>query len=106
MARKWINDFKKSEQDVKYIGGKALHLFKLQNWGIKVPPFGVLSTESFKDWKKNGQLSEVILQSIEKTIENWNSPYFAVRSSMSGEDSADDLKGLIHQTIQIYSLHR
>ncbi|MDC0255448.1 PEP-utilizing enzyme [Bacteriovoracales bacterium] len=89
MARKWINDYIKSEQDVKYIGGKALHLFKLQNWGLSVPPFGVLSTESFKDWKKNGQLSEETLQSIEKTIGKWNSPYFAVRSSMSGEDSAD-----------------
>lgn len=65
------------------MGGKAAQLGALLRHGINVPDGFVIPTEVSVHWEKN--LEWLILQHFDKL----RSPYVAVRSSATAEDSAD-----------------
>ena len=69
-----------------YVGGKAHHLAEMTKWGLQVPAFGVLSTAVYADWKTNKEISPTLIERVHHSLDQWNSKYFAVRSSMSLED--------------------
>jgi pyruvate,water dikinase len=84
----WFNSHLPSS--VQLLGGKGYHLAKLQSWGLKVPPFLVVTTECYKYWSASGELPVNLIQGIEKLVGQWSAEYFAVRSSMSLEDGVED----------------
>ncbi|MCC6276594.1 MAG: hypothetical protein IT289_01620 [Oligoflexia bacterium] len=63
-----------------------MNLFKLKQWGVQVPPFGVVTTVAFDQWQKSSKLDSNLLADIRNRARSWNTPYFAVRSSMTAED--------------------
>ena len=90
MVRVLVTDYQEQEQNAAMLGGKALHLFRLKQWGLRVPPFVVLSAKAFSQWRSNNQvLPESIKEELEKHITNWDAKCFAVRSSMAAEDGAE-----------------
>ncbi|MBO34261.1 MAG: hypothetical protein CMM74_15020 [Rhodospirillaceae bacterium] len=90
MVRVLVTDYREQEQNAAMLGGKALHLFRLKQWGLQVPPFVVLSAQAFFQWRSNNQaLPESIKEELEKHIAKWDAQYFAVRSSMAAEDGAE-----------------
>ncbi|MFZ4712949.1 MAG: PEP/pyruvate-binding domain-containing protein [Bacteriovoracaceae bacterium] len=86
----WLGKNHQAKRELSSIGGKAYHLFKLQDWGIEVPSFLVITTTSFHQWKNSGKLPEEFWKEIKAELQTWNTEDFAVRSSMSLEDGAED----------------
>ncbi len=86
----WIGKKHKVHRKKNEIGGKAYHLFKLQDWGIEVPDFLAVTTAAFHHWKAHGDLPAATWAEIEEEVSTWGTSDFAVRSSMSLEDGADD----------------
>lgn len=83
----WPSNKKYNDFLSPLIGGKARNLFKLQECGVLVPTFGVVTAEAHKEWKISGELPFELLQEIKKDVKNWGGEKkFAVRSSMASED--------------------
>ena len=84
MVRVLVTDYQEHEQNAAVLGGKALHLFRLKQWGLRVPRFVVLSAQAYFQWRSNNQvLPASIKEELEQHITNWDAKYFAVRSSMA-----------------------
>ena len=89
IKRRWICDFRAEEQHTSILGGKGLNLFKLMEFGVPVPPFGVVSTDAHRDYLDHGgKLNPAIVEQIMATVKSWDTDHVAVRSSMSAEDGA------------------
>lgn len=85
-SNEWLTDTSRGNWSPSNVGGKAYHLSEMVKWGLQVPAFGVLSTTVFNSWKLNKEISQPLIDLLHDTLDQWNSKYFAVRSSMSLED--------------------
>jgi rifampicin phosphotransferase len=75
------------QSELEEVGGKGLHLQKLIHWEAEVPAFFILTTDSYRYWKKHGQLPPEVFARISDFLKH-HSP-IALRSSMIGEDNAE-----------------
>jgi rifampicin phosphotransferase len=82
----WIDFEDKHPISESGVGGKAFNLFKLNSFGIKVPRFGVVTTKAHEFWLSEGKLP---LDLISQITSKFTAGYFAVRSSMVGEDGVE-----------------
>src|SRR5665647_620995 len=72
---------------VELVGGKGMHLQKLVDWGAKVAPFFVLTTECFDYSIKRGTLSIEVKSRFSDFLKQH--PTIVLRSSMIAEDQFD-----------------
>jgi rifampicin phosphotransferase len=80
------------------VGGKASSLAALTGAGFDVPPFCVVSCDAFRALRSKGA------QDLRTAVESWISTQppgtrFAVRSSATGEDSADNSFAGLYATL-------
>ena len=72
------------------IGGKGRELFKLKELGVSVPSHAVTHVDEYFYFQKNKSFSNEFRRELEIFLAGWGSnTYFAVRSSMMGEDGTD-----------------
>lgn len=82
---------------VSLVGGKGGHLQKLVSWEVNVPPFFVVTTESFRYFRKHHALPEALKEKFETFLERH--PKIALRSSMISEDHADSSFAGLFETL-------
>ncbi|HTL13316.1 MAG TPA: PEP/pyruvate-binding domain-containing protein, partial [Bdellovibrionota bacterium] len=82
----WITDQQAAPREL--VGGKGRQLLLLRSWGLNVPPFGVVTTEAYRGWKRTGQLPGGLVERIHESMRSWGAVRVAVRSSMTAEDGA------------------
>ncbi len=79
-----------SVTDREAVGGKADSLFRMIEIGATVPPFFVLTTRAFRE-SGDGRVGDDLRSRITATLTEVGADHrFAVRSSATAEDSADD----------------
>jgi phosphoenolpyruvate synthase/pyruvate phosphate dikinase len=79
------------------VGGKGSHLQKLTSWGAPVPPFFVVTTDSFRYYRANKILPSEVLEQFEQFLNKY--PKIALRSSMISEDHADSSFAGLFETL-------
>jgi pyruvate,water dikinase len=72
---------------VEIVGGKGSHLQKLISWGAPVPPFFIITTETYKYYKEKEKLPKEVVERFNFFFTKH--PKIALRSSMISEDNAD-----------------
>ncbi|MBI2606139.1 MAG: hypothetical protein HYW49_08680 [Deltaproteobacteria bacterium] len=104
MKMHWISE--PGKLDAKYLespaarallGGKGTALSRLAAWGMNVPRFGVLTTEFHRACREAESPLELACAAL-GDLSAWNCEYFAVRSSMSAEDSSSSSYAGIFET--------
>lgn len=85
-SRLWLDNINQGDWSTPNVGGKAHHLSEMVKWGLNVPKFGALTVETFHDWKKEKVFSNTLTDTMNESFKQWNSAFYAVRSSMSLED--------------------
>ncbi len=80
----WSRFGEQTKQGKKF-GGKAENLSLLVANGIPVPEAQVISTESFTEFKRTGQIDQQLILTLEKVRQNF-SGRIALRSSATCED--------------------
>jgi len=76
--------------DKNISGGKGASLQKLTEFNFNVPPFEIVTSIDFKYWENNKELSEEAITRIENFSNLSKSKSFAVRSSATAEDGANN----------------
>lgn len=76
--------------DKSISGGKGASLQKILELKLNVPEFIIVTSEDFKYWQENQRLSKGIQIQIEDFCNNNEATYFAVRSSATSEDGAEN----------------
>lgn len=72
--------------DKSKVGGKAYHLAKLTGLGLKVPEFGVLTSDAHLSYLRSKTFGRELIEAVHESLNSWGAQFFAVRSSMSKED--------------------
>lgn len=82
---------------VSLVGGKGNHLQKLVSWKVRVPPFIVVTTETYRYYEKHQTLPESLAAVFEAFLQRY--PKIALRSSMISEDNADSSFAGLFETL-------
>jgi pyruvate,water dikinase len=84
------------------VGGKGAHLQKLVKWNAPVPPFFILTTDTFNYFSSQKTLPPEVTQRFNAFFEKY--PRIALRSSMISEDNADSsFAGLFETLLDVTS---
>lgn len=86
-----------TKSPVVKVGGKGAYLQKLVSWNAPVPPFFIITTETFNYFQREGKIPKVVEERFEAFFEKY--PLIALRSSMISEDSMDSSFAGLFETL-------
>jgi pyruvate,water dikinase len=80
----------KNYLDKSISGGKGASLQRILELGLNVPEFLIVTSSDFSHWQRTNELSKETKSRVEEFINSLDVNFFAVRSSATSEDGAEN----------------